>query len=90
MAAPFFYASRAFTAMFQMQCIDGANQGFRGALLIKRNGRSDRIRTCDVLLPKQVLYQAELRSDSEIHGQTVPQAITDMQGKKSVREEADG
>ena len=26
------------------------------------NGRSDRIRTCDVLLPKQVLYQAELRS----------------------------
>ena len=27
------------------------------------DGRSDRIRTCDVLLPKQVLYQAELRSD---------------------------
>ena len=28
-----------------------------------KNGRSDRIRTCDVLLPKQVLYQAELRSE---------------------------
>ena len=56
----------------------------------KKSGRSDRIRTCDVLLPKQVLYQAELRSDAEIHGQTVPQAVTDMQGKKSVREEADG
>ena len=27
------------------------------------NGRSDRIRTCNVLLPKQVLYQAELRSE---------------------------
>ena len=31
-----------------------------------RNGRSDRIRTCDVLLPKQVLYQAELRSEPTI------------------------
>jgi hypothetical protein len=28
-----------------------------------KNGRSDRNRTCDVLLPKQVLYQAELRSE---------------------------
>ena len=32
---------------------------------IGENGRSDRIRTCDVLLPKQVLYQAELRSDAK-------------------------
>ena len=28
----------------------------------KENGRSDRIRTCDVLAPNQALYQAELRS----------------------------
>ena len=34
---------------------------------IWKNGRSDRIRTCDVLLPKQVLYQAELRSDYGFH-----------------------
>jgi hypothetical protein len=27
------------------------------------NGRGDKIRTCDPLLPKQVLYQAELRPD---------------------------
>ena len=27
------------------------------------DGRSDRIRTSDFLLPKQALYQAELRSD---------------------------
>ena len=27
------------------------------------NGRRDRIRTCDILLPKQALYQAELHSD---------------------------
>ena len=26
-------------------------------------GRGDRIRTCDLLLPKQALYQAELRPD---------------------------
>ena len=32
----------------------------------RENGRSDRIRTCDVLLPKQVLYQAELRSVGDI------------------------
>ena len=31
--------------------------------MLRLDGRSDRIRTCDVLLPKQVLYQAELRSD---------------------------
>ena len=30
----------------------------------KENGRSDRIRTCDVLVPNQVLYRAELRSDN--------------------------
>ncbi len=29
-------------------------------LFIKRNGREDRIRTCDPLVPNQVLYQAEL------------------------------
>ena len=34
------------------------------------NGRSDRIRTCDVLLPKQVLYQAELRSEDR--ADTIP------------------
>src|SRR5580704_11658938 len=28
-----------------------------------RNGRSDRIRTCDPLTPSQVRYQAALRSD---------------------------
>jgi hypothetical protein len=28
---------------------------------ISKNGRGDRIRTCDLLLPKQALYQAELR-----------------------------
>ncbi|MFM1941307.1 MAG: hypothetical protein RI897_289 [Verrucomicrobiota bacterium] len=28
-----------------------------------KNGRSDRIRTCDIQLPKLALYQAELRSD---------------------------
>lgn len=27
------------------------------------NGRGDMIRTCDPLLPKQMLYQAELRPD---------------------------
>lgn len=27
------------------------------------NGRDDRIRTCDVLVPNQVLYQAELRPE---------------------------
>ena len=27
-------------------------------------GRGDMIRTCDTLLPKQVLYQAELRPDA--------------------------
>ncbi len=26
-------------------------------------GRGDRIRTCDLLLPKQALYQAELRPE---------------------------
>ncbi len=26
-----------------------------------RSGRGDRIRTCDLLLPKQALYQTELR-----------------------------
>jgi hypothetical protein len=30
----------------------------------KTNGRSDRIRTCDIQLPKLALYQAELRSDA--------------------------
>ena len=29
-------------------------------LLKKLNGREDRIRTCDPLVPNQVLYQAEL------------------------------
>src|SRR5580704_19774527 len=29
-----------------------------------RNGRSDRIRTCDPLTPSQVRYQAALRSDT--------------------------
>ena len=28
-----------------------------------KDGRSDRIRTCDVLLPKQALYRAEPRSE---------------------------
>ena len=28
-----------------------------------KSGRGDTIRTCDPLLPKQVLYQAELRPD---------------------------
>ena len=29
----------------------------------RKNGRSDRIRTCDIQFPKLALYQAELRSD---------------------------
>ena len=29
-----------------------------------KSGRGDTIRTCDPLLPKQVLYQAELRPDT--------------------------
>lgn len=28
-----------------------------------KTGRGDRIRTCDILLPKQALYQTELRLD---------------------------
>ncbi|MDB4865937.1 MAG: hypothetical protein JWR03_270 [Cohnella sp.] len=28
---------------------------------LKKNGRDDTIRTCDPLVPNQVLYQAELR-----------------------------
>ena len=32
--------------------------------LIKNNGRSDRIRTCDPLTPSQVRYQAAPRSDT--------------------------
>ena len=35
----------------------------RLATVRRKNGRSDRIRTCDFLLPKQALYQAELRSE---------------------------
>jgi hypothetical protein len=31
------------------------------------NGRGDRIRTYDPLLPKQMLYQAELRPDRDAH-----------------------
>lgn len=27
---------------------------------LRENGREDRIRTCDILLPKQALHQAEL------------------------------
>src|SRR3546814_1753893 len=43
-------------------------EGFREALPRKRatslmNGRGDRIRTCGPLLPKQMLYQAELLPD---------------------------
>jgi hypothetical protein len=30
------------------------------------NGREDRIRTCDPLVPNQVLYQAELLPDSKV------------------------
>ena len=33
------------------------------AMPLKNNGRSGRIRTCDPLVPSQVLYQAEPRPD---------------------------
>ena len=36
---------------------------WRSGCILRKNGRSDRLRTCDVLLPQHVLYQAELRSD---------------------------
>ena len=32
----------------------------------RKNGRSDRIRTCDIQFPKLALYQAELRSDRAV------------------------
>ena len=47
-----------------------------------KNGRSERIRTSDPLLPKQVRYQAALRSDRE--GQ-IPLARGGMQGGKVVK-----
>lgn len=31
------------------------------------NGRGDKIRTCDILLPKQTLYQAEPRPDNALN-----------------------
>ena len=54
------FAPRAFgyTVLSMKAVADRGGMRFR-----EENGRSDRIRTCDVLLPKQVLYQAELRSD---------------------------
>ena len=42
-----------------------ASPGIVVVILRVESGRSDRIRTCDVLVPNQVLYQAELRSEQE-------------------------
>ena len=36
------------------------------AQVAESNGRGDRIRTCDILLPKQARYRAALRPDSSI------------------------
>ncbi len=36
-------------------------------LILDFNGRGDRIRTCDFLLPKQTLYQPELLPETEIY-----------------------
>ena len=40
-----------------------------------KNGRSERIRTSDPLLPKQVRYQAALHSDLSIHATARPSAM---------------
>ena len=37
--------------------------GITEQFIESKSGRGDTIRTCDPLLPKQVLYQAELRPD---------------------------
>jgi thiamine-phosphate pyrophosphorylase len=48
-------------AAFPSQSVYGLKErGFKGD---RENGRSDRIRTCDIQFPKLALYQAELRSD---------------------------
>ncbi len=35
---------------------------------ISKNGRGDRIRTCDLLVPNQALYQAKLHPDGHAEG----------------------
>jgi hypothetical protein len=36
-----------------------------GRISPQQNGRGDRIRTCDLLVPNQALYQAKLHPDGE-------------------------
>ena len=37
----------------------------RSASADRESGRGDRIRTCDLLVPNQALYQAKLRPDAD-------------------------
>ena len=49
-------------------CLGGL--GFRGKTKLE-NGRGDRIRTCDPLLPKQMRYQTALLPDGPQLGEIV-------------------
>src|SRR4051812_20483869 len=50
-----------------------------------RGGRGDRIRTCDILLPKQALYRAELHPDVEcpLYSSNVVPLGTEAAGRTS-------
>ena len=43
---------------------------FLGANYKKANSRGDMIRTCDLLVPNQALYQAELRPECGSYSET--------------------
>ena len=45
--------------------VDGASRSINLQTWKKRNGRSERIRTSDPLVPNEVRYQAALHSDTE-------------------------
>ena len=48
-------------SFFQLTTIDkGPKKDTHLSILVNKSNREDRIRTCDTLVPNQVLYQAEL------------------------------
>lgn len=50
------------------EIVQPENDGSSGTTKTGRRGRGDMIRTRDPLLPKQMLYQAELHPDASCHG----------------------
>ena len=49
----------------EIGCKNSKKASNRSYWLDHSNGRDDRIRTCDTLIPNQVLYQAELHPEKK-------------------------